>query len=141
MPANNIPLINGKAYSWGNISILLNGTPVVGCTAINYDDQEEKENGYGAGKMPIERGEGNYSATCSLTLKASELEALATLSPGGRLQDFGIFDIVVSYLVGTVRKVHKIRNCEFTNNGRNINQGDRTIEREMNLICSHIEWQ
>lgn len=140
MPANQIPLINGKGYAWANVDLILAGAPVVGITAINYSDTEEKENTYGSGKYPIERGEGNYAATVELTLRANELEAIASRAPNKRLQDFGVFDILVSYLVATVRHTHKIRNCEFTGNVRNINQGDKMIEGSPGIICSHIEW-
>ena len=140
MPANQIPLVNGKGYAWANVSFMLAGAAVVGITAINYSDTEEKENTYGSGKFPIERGEGNYAATVELTLRASELEALASRAPNGRLQDFGVFDIIVSFLVGTVRHSHKIRNCEFTGNTRNMNQGDKLIESQPGIICSHIDW-
>lgn len=140
MPANQIPLINGKSYAWANVSLMLAGAPVVGISVINYSDTEAKENSYGSGKFPIERGEGNYEATVELTLRANELEALASRAPNKRLQDFGVFDIVVSFLVGTQRVSHKIRNVEFTGNNRNMNQGDKMIESQPGLICSHIEW-
>ncbi len=141
MPANNKPLINGKAYAWANVEMLLGGVPVVGISKIAYSDTEDKQNNHGAGKFPIERAEGNYSAEASITLKASEAEAIAAKSPNGRLQDFGVFDIIVQFLVGTTRVTHKIRNCEFTNNGRDMNQGDTKIETEFKLIVSHIEWK
>lgn len=140
MPANQIPLINGKAYAWANVSILLAGAPVIGISSINYKDSEAKENSYGSGKYPIERGEGNYEATVDITLRASELEALAARAPNKRLQDFGVFEIIVSFLVGTVRNTHKIRNVEFTGNSRDLKQGDKMIESQPGLICSHIEW-
>jgi hypothetical protein len=141
MPANQIPLVNGKAYAWANVSIMLAGAPVIGVSAINYDDTEEKEDNYGSGKFPIERAEGNYKASVDVTLRASELEAIADKAANGRLQDFGVFDIVVEFLVGTVVKTHKIRNCEFTGNKRDMKQGDKTIEASPGLICSHIEWK
>lgn len=140
MPANSIPLINGKAYAWANVSFSIAGAPVIGITAISYEDKETKTNGYGSGKFPIERAEGNYEAKASVTLKASELEALARLAPNYRLQDFGVFDIAVTFLVGTSRVTHNIRNCEFTGNKRTMKQGDTDIATEMELIVSHIEW-
>lgn len=143
MPANEIPLINGLELSWANVSFMLAGVPVIGITQIDYDDTEEKENTYGSGKMPIGRGEGTYQAQVEMTLRASELEAIAARAPKGRLQEFGLFDIVVSYIAkgSTVRHTHKIRNCEFTGNKRSVGQGDKMIESSPGIICSHIEWQ
>ncbi|NNV54529.1 hypothetical protein [Limnovirga soli] len=140
MPANEIPLINGKAYAWANVSFMLANAPVIGITAIDYDDMEGKKNGYGSGKWPIDRAEGNYEAKASITLKANELEALTDKAPNGRLQNFGVFEIIVSFLVGTTRRTHKIRNCEFTGNKRTMKQGDTEIASDMELIISHIDW-
>lgn len=141
MPLTDVPLINGKSYSWASIKFILAGVNVVGITAINYMDDVEKENGYGQGQMPIDRGEGNYKAEASVTLKANEVEALTAKAPNGRLQDFGVFDILVCYLVGTQKVTHKIRNCEFTSNKRDVKQGDKHIESEFPLVISHIDWK
>jgi hypothetical protein len=138
---NQIPLINGKAYSWASVTVQLAGAVLVGITAIMYDDGTEKENGYGAGQMPIDRGEGNYKADASITIRAAEDEALIAKSPTGRLQDLGVFDIIVQYLVGTVKKKHIIRNCEFLGNKRDLKQGDKIIDVEHALIVSHVEWK
>ncbi|HMO63299.1 MAG TPA: hypothetical protein PKC39_14535 [Ferruginibacter sp.] len=138
---NNVPLINGKAYGWSNITIILAGAPLIGVTAINYDDETEKENGYGSGQMPIDRGEGNYKAQASITIRAGENEALIDKAPDGRLQNLGVFDIIVQYLVGTRRIKHTIRNCEFTGNKRDVKQGDKIIDVEHTLIISHIDWK
>ncbi|MDP1812337.1 MAG: hypothetical protein Q8K66_13125 [Sediminibacterium sp.] len=141
MPLTDVPLINGKAYSWSSIKFILAGVTVVGITAINYSDDVEKENGYGQGQMPIDRGEGNYKAESGITLKANEVEALTEKAPNGRIQDFGVFDIIVFYLVGTKKVTHKIRNAEFTGNKRDIKQGDKIIEVQLPLIISHIDWK
>ena len=142
MPQNTIPLINGKAYSWASISVLLASGTLIGITAINYGDETEKENGYGQGQMPIDRGEGNYiPKPPSMTIRASENEALIDKAPNGRIQDLGVFDIIVQYLEGVVKKTHKIRNCEFTGNSRDVKQGDKIINVEQMLICSHVDWK
>ena len=49
-------LVNGVNYSWGNISVVLFGTPVVGILSIEYKRKQKKENNYGAGFEPISRG-------------------------------------------------------------------------------------
>ena len=140
-PNNTVPLINGKAYDWGSISILLAGGKVVGATEITYGDEVEKENGYGVGQMPIDRGEGNYTPTPpTITLRAAENEAIIDKSPNRRITDFGVFDVHVQYLVGTIKKTHILRNCEFTGNSRSVNQGDKIINVQHTLICSHVEW-
>ncbi|MGN7787418.1 hypothetical protein ACTJIJ_22990 [Niabella sp. 22666] len=140
-PNNQVPLINGRAYSWASVSVVLAGVPVIGITAISYGDLTEMENGYGAGQMPIDRGEGNYIPDApKLTLRAGVVDSLQESAPNGRLQDLGVFDIIVMYLVGTTKKTHKVRNCQFTNNKRDIKQGDKIVNVELDLICSHVDW-
>lgn len=141
-PNNQVPLINGRAHSWASITINIAGSPVIGITGITYGDQTEMENGYGVGQMPIDRGEGNYIPDApKLNVRNGVADDLANASPTGRLQDLGVFDIIVMFLVGITRTVHKIRNCQFTNNRRDHKQGDRILNSELDLICSHIDWK
>lgn len=140
--AEKTPLINGVRHSWASIRCQILGRTVTGITKITYEDTEEKSNNYGAGKMPVSRGVGNYEATASVTLHAYEVAAIQrSLGVGKRLQDIAPFDITVSYLndSDTVEN-HVLRNVEFTNNKRDISQGDTVIEVELELILSHIEW-
>ncbi|HSW64980.1 MAG TPA: hypothetical protein VLH56_16960 [Dissulfurispiraceae bacterium] len=136
------PLINGTRHSWASIRANILGRTVTGITAIAYEDKQEKANNYGAGAMPVSRGLGRYEATCSVTLHAYETEAIQrSLGIGKRLQDIAPFDIVVSFVSASDQLVtHVIRNCEFTNNKRDMSQGDTVIEVQHELVVSHIEW-
>lgn len=138
----NTPLINGIRHSWASIKCNVLGRTVTGITAINYEDKQEKTNNYGAGIYPVSRGLGKYEATASITLHAYETEAIQrSIGVGRRIQDIAPFDIVVSYINDSDQLVtHVLRNCEFTNNKRDVKQGDTVIEVEHELIISHIEW-
>lgn len=140
--AQETPLINGIRHAWASIRCNILGRTVTGITKIAYDDKQNKENKYGAGIHVDHRGMGNYEATASLTLFAYETEAITDKLPGGkRLQDIAPFDIVVSFVNESNKTVtHTIRNCEFTNNKRDMSQGDTGIEVEHELIITHIEW-
>lgn len=135
-------MINGTRHSWGSIKTNILGRTVSGITAISYEDRQEKVNNYGAGTMPVSRGLGKYEAECTITLHAYETEAMQrSMGPGKRLQDIAPFDIVVSFINASDQVVtHVIRNCEFTNNKRDLKQGDTVIEVEHKLVVSHIEW-
>jgi|SRR5690242_1623676 len=135
------PLINGRAYSWADVTFNLGGVPIVGITKINYDDSQVKEDNMGAGKYPVARGYGNYKANASVTMYASEVEALQDKAPNGSLLDYGTFDVTVQYMVGAVIKTHVLKNVEFTKNERNMNQGDTKVEVDLPLIVSHIIWK
>lgn len=138
------PLINGIRHSWANVRTNILGRTVQGISAISYEDKVEKANNYGAGQFPVSRGHGRYEASAKVTLKHYEVEAIHTaalMAGASRLQDIAPFDIVVSYLNPSDKIVtHVIRNCEFTNNKRELKEGDTNFETEFDLIVSHIEW-
>lgn len=136
-------LINkfGKLAGWNSITATMMGRDAEGIQELSYGDSLEKENAYGAGKMPIGRGEGNYAAFASLTLIKEETDAIQlSLGPGKRLTDIAPFDIAVSYdYLGNILK-DRIRNCEFTGRSVEVKQGDKVIATKYELIVSHIDW-
>ncbi|MDU1892754.1 MAG: hypothetical protein E6767_18900 [Dysgonomonas sp.] len=138
-----LSLINkfGKMAGWTSITTTMMGRDIEGILELSYNDSEEKENVYGAGKMPIGRGSGNYKAECSITLYLEESVALQqSLGPGKRLTDIAPFDIAVSYEYAGFIYKDRIRNCEFTNHTREVKQNDKTIAIKFDLIVSHIDW-
>ena len=136
-----LPLINGRTYDYASIIVNIMSVPVAGISAIEYSDEQEVEDNYGAGTMPVNRGFGKYKAMAKLTLYMEEVEAITSLAVGGRLQNIPEFDIVVAYVnSGNLPVVHKIRNCRFKSNNRKSKSGDTKIEVELDLICSHITW-
>lgn len=131
----------GKVAGWNSTTVTMMARDIEGITELKYDDTLEKENIYGAGKMPIGRGEGNYKATASITLIKEEVDALQlSLGPGKRLTDIAPFDIAVSY--DYLSKIYKdrIRNCEFTGRSVEVKQNDKVIATTFELIVSHIDW-
>lgn len=136
-------LINkfGRVAGWNNITTTMLGRDLEGINELAYGDSVEKENVPGAGKYPIGRGEGNYTANCSITLLKEEVDALQlSLGPGKRLTDIAPFDIAVSYdYLGKIYK-DRIRNCEFTGRSVEVKQNDKSIVTKFELIVSHIDW-
>lgn len=136
-----MPLINGKSYSWSDIKLILFGQRVVGITSIDYEEEQEKENIYGAGNSPVSRGTGNKKPTASITLSSEEVSALEAAAPNGNVCDIPMFDIVVNYTNNNRTETHVLKNCEFTKDSRKSKQNDKSIEVEMPLILSHIVWK
>lgn len=130
----------GTMTGWNNVTVNLFGRDVEGITGLSYNDSETKENIYGAGKYPVGRSRGNYEAEASITLYKEEADAIREASPV-RLTEVAPFDIVVQYMDadGNIKK-DIIRNCEFTNDGIEVEQSDGSIETEYELVVSHIEW-
>lgn len=134
-------MINGVEYSWGDIVSAINGVPLVGITAISYGDSQDMQNNYGAGRHPVSRSKGRITPSAKITLHQSEVIALQSHSPTGRLQDIAPFDITVSYLPDSgIIVTDKIRNCQFKENKRDWKEGDMLQDVELELLPSHIMW-
>lgn len=142
MKQNGIPMINGILYSWANVVVTIAGVPLTGITAVEYGDKQEITNRYGAGRHPVGRSKGRITPSAKLTLYQEEVEAIQRRAPKGRLQDLGLFDIIVSYIKedGSPIVVDKIHNCGFTSNERKSKEGDTGHEVDLEIIPSHISW-
>lgn len=140
MENNGVPLINGVAYSWGDIVVSIAGAPVTGITAIDYDDKQDVKNNYGAGRYPVSRAKGRITCTAKITIAMEEVLAIQR-RVNGRLQSAAAFDIVVSYLPeGGLITTDIIKNCQFTTNQRKWKEGDTDQQVELEIVPSHINW-
>ncbi len=139
---NGIPLVNGKEYGWADVVVNIAGVPVTGITGVEYDDDQEVVNNYGAGRYPVSRSKGRITSTAKLTLYSSEVVALTKKTVNGRLQDLAAFDVIVSYIPDDGGEIvtDKIRNCQFKKNSRSWSEGDPSKTVELELVPSHIEW-
>ena len=136
-----VPLINGIEYAWGDIVATVGGVPVVGITAIDYADEQDVENHYGSGRLPVSRSKGRITPTAKITVSMIEVLAWQKASPTGRLQDLAPFPIVVSYLPEDGQIVtDKILNCQFKKNTRSWKEGDTRQLVELDLVPSNIQW-
>ena len=135
------PLINGRAYGWADIAIMVGALPVTGVTAIKYEEEQEKEEVYGAGRYPVARGYGRVKASASITLSVETVIALAASAKDGQLNRLAPFPITVNYLPESgpiVRDV--LMNCEFKKQSRDWKEGDMKGQVELELLVSNIVW-
>lgn len=136
------PLINGRNYGWADVSALINGLPFYGITEIEYTDNQEISNVYGAGSRPVSRGYGKITFTGSCTMSMEDLEKLQKASPTGRIQDLPEFPIVVAYVPETGTLVtHTLKYCRFKNNGRAMKEGDVSFNQKIDLEIGDISWK
>ncbi len=92
-------MINGKVHAWEDIKIFMMGVPVAGIKEISWSDERETEAIYGAGRMPLGAGLGNYKVEGSFTLtkeEADKFEAPARAA-GRSVYDYKPFVIVIAY--------------------------------------------
>ena len=139
----NTSIINkfGKMAGWNSVTARALGRDIVGITALEYDDNVEKENIMGAGRYPVGQGEGNYTAKASITLLQEEAINLRDALPLGKsFQDIDPFDIVISYDYKGRVYMDVLRNVQFLNSGVAVAQGDKSIATKYDLLISHIDY-
>lgn len=135
------PLINGRAYGWADIIVTVGALPVTGITAIKYEEEQEKEDVYGAGRYPVARGYGRVKASGSISLSVETVVALAAAAPQGQLNRLAPFPITVTYQPESgpiIRDV--LMNCEFKKQSRDWKEGDMKNQVELELLVSNIVW-
>jgi len=135
------PLINGKSYEWGDIIVNFLNVPISGIVSLEYEERQDKKNIYGAGSRPVSTGNGRTEATAKVTFLMEEVEALQSAAPLGNLMNIPAFDVQIVFVdTSLVPRTHRLRNVQFMNNKRVANEGDQSLQVELDLLLSHIEW-
>lgn len=142
MPNPTVTNQFGKLKGWNAITVNFLGRDLVGITAISYGDKVAKANAYAAGNMPVGRTYGNYEPEASMELLKEEVDAIQkSLPPGMRITDIAPFPIIVEYEDPNGKAMTDIiQNAEFTNNNKEVKNGDGSISIKLDLIVSHIDY-
>lgn len=136
----NTPLINGIAYSWGNASIILFGTPIIGILAIDYKIKQKKENNYGAGFEPVSRGYGMKEYEGSIEIYMEVWKGIIASSPNRDPLQIPPFDIPVTFGgTGLITTKDVLRACEFMENHLETKSGDTKLTVKIPLIIGGID--
>jgi hypothetical protein len=135
-----IPLINGQAYDFTQIQVTILGVPVASVSAVNYTEEQEKVNNYGAGNRPVSRGQGPIECTASFEISMNDVEAIRAVAPNKSLLQIPAFDIIVFFGNPQNPTTHIVKNCEFTSDGNEASQGDTDIKRTFDLTPSHVNY-
>jgi hypothetical protein len=132
-------LVNGVNYSWGNISLVLFGVPIVGITKINYKRSQKKENNYGHGVEPISRGYGNVEYEGDIDIFLDEWKRIIDASPNRNPLQIAPFDIPVVFAGTNVLPTRDVlRAVEFMEDPLQANQGDTKFIVTIPLIIGSI---
>ncbi|GAB1403044.1 hypothetical protein MASR1M74_02220 [Lentimicrobium sp.] len=135
-------MFDTRQYEYADITLALGGRIITGLRGVKYSSKQEKEAVYGKGNEPMHIQKGNISYEGEVTLLQSELETLRLAGKGSVL---GLrLDAVVAYgnpSQGDVLIVDKIRGIEFTEDGKEMKQGDKFMEVTLPFICLRIENQ
>lgn len=126
-------MINTREYSWSDVTIVVGGHVLTGVRGVSYKTSQEKEAIYGKGDEPVSIQRGNKSHDGTLTLLQSEYEALKEAA-GGSVLDINV-NMVVSYgNPGDVITTDKLVGCEFTEEPKEMQQGNTNQEIALPFI-------
>lgn len=135
-------MFNSRQYEYSDITLAIGAKIIVGCRGIKYASKQEKEHVYGKGNEPLHIQRGNISHEGEITVLQSELETLRAEGQGSIL---GLrLDGVVAYgnpSQGDVLITDKLIGIEFTEDGKEMKQGDKFMEVTLPFICMRIKNQ
>ena len=140
-------IINGRQYEFADLSLVMGGRDVCGLRGIKYSEKQEKEVLYGKGNKPLSVQKGNFSYEGEISLTQSELETLKLLARTitGRSSIMGLnLNAVVCYCnpaKGDVMVTDRIFGIQFTEDAKEMKQGDKFMEVTLPFICTDIEYQ
>ncbi|MDD4740440.1 MAG: hypothetical protein PHY20_02625 [Bacteroidales bacterium] len=135
-------MFNSKQYEYADITLELGGRVVTGARGVKYSSKQEKELVYAKGSEPQHIQRGNLSYEGEITVLQSELETLRALGKGSVLSLR--LDAVVVYgnpSSGDVAVIDKIRGLEFTEDAKEMKQGDKFMEVTLPFIALRVQNQ
>jgi hypothetical protein len=135
-------LINGREYEFADLTLFLGGRDVTGFRGIKYVSKQDKEPLYGKGNRPISVQKGNIGHDGELSLTQSELETLK-MSGNGSILGLSL-NAVVCYgnpANGDMLITDKLSGIQFTEEPKEIKQGDKFMEVTLPFICLDIQYQ
>lgn len=140
-------IINGRQYEFADLTLILGGRDVTGFRGIKYTEKQEKEVLYGKGNKPMSIQKGNFSYEGEISLTQSELETLKALARTKTLRSsiMGLtLNAVVAYgnpLKGDAMITDRLYGIQFTEDAKEMSQGDKFMEVTLPFICTDIEYQ
>ncbi len=135
-------MFDSRQYEYADITLELGGRIVSGARGVKYSSKQEKEAVYGKGNEPQHIQRGNLSYEGEFSMLQSELETLRALGKGSVLNLR--MDAVVVYgnpSNGDVAFTDKIRGIEFTEDAKEMKQGDKFMEVSLPWIALRVQNQ
>lgn len=133
---------NSDEYGWHDITVVIGGRIIEGITGISYTKKKDKSILYGRGVVGKKIVHGAVSCEGKIKLWQSELEAMTRDAPDKDILNLK-FNVSIAYVPkgGGQTVVDIMANCEFTEEAKEINQGDKNIVVELPIICLDIKRQ
>lgn len=134
-------LVNGRAYDFGQITLKIGGVEIASCSAVEYAEEQAKENNYGTGNRPVSRGSSSIKAKAAITMSMNDVEAIRDVAPDGSLLKLPAFDIQVTYKNAQKVVTHILKSGEFINDGVESQVDDKDIKKKFDLVISHVVYR
>jgi len=136
-------MFDSRQYEFADLTLELGGRIITGFRGVKYTSKQEKELVYGKGNEPLHIQKGNIAYEGEISMLQSELETLRKASTSGSVLGLRL-DAVVCYgnpSNGDTLIIDKIRGLEFTEDAKEMKQGDKFMEVSLPFICMRIENQ
>ena len=128
-------------YSFSDVEVRFLNRTIVGFQGVSYKVTQNKVNIYGKGSKPVARGKGNKEYEGTVKVLQSELEALQVAAgKGSDICDILPFEIVVTYETQGMTVTDTLKQCEFTEQAKELNQGDTHMEIELPISIGDIQF-
>ena len=133
-------LINGKAFSASDITVLIANITVASISALTATVSQEKTNNKGFSDEPVSRGRATKEYESSIDLSYTDALKLRNLSPTGGLLEVPVFEVLV--ILDNAVNVSRIRikNAEFMDDGIEVSVDDTEIKRTYGLVIAGIDY-
>ncbi len=133
---------DSRQYQWSDLTLELGGRVITGFRGLKYSSKQEKELLHGKGNRPMSIQRGNISFEGEVTLLQSELETLR-LAGGGSILGLHLDGTAVygDPANGDTIITDKILGIEFTEDPKEMKQGDKNMEVTLPFICLDIRNQ
>jgi hypothetical protein len=134
--------INGRQYEFADLTLFLAGRDVSGFRGIKYTSKQEKEALYGKGNRAMSIQRGNISHEGEITVTQSELETLKLLG-GGSILGLNLNAVCVygNPSKGDMMITDKLEGIQFTEESKEVKQGDKFLDITLPFLCLDIEYQ
>jgi hypothetical protein len=135
-----VPTINGRAYDWASIDVVLFGKKVWGITEISYEEQKDLALNYGAGNKAVSYGDGAKTFSGSMTIEEQEAIWIEqNLPPGSSMTDIPPFAVIISFApAGKPIVTRRLLGCRISQVSRTHSQGESNSMVELTLVVADI---
>ena len=132
-------MFDSRQYAWSDLTLELGGKVITGIRGLKYSSKQEKEPLHGKGNKPLSIQRGNITHEGEITVLQSELETLRVNGNGSilnlHLDGTAVYGDPVK---GDTIITDKLLGIEFTEDPKELKQGDKNMENSLPFICLDI---